>query len=229
MTRRRAWLKANKVYFEVVSSILFGGAAVLIAFASYTVSERQLRTAELAAEPHFFVEKMFVRKSGSKVYTDQEMRIHNGGSPVSNVEIDCRTFIEVRRFSENEGSTFVPIIGYYSGQVNRHVPVGHLSTFIGHSNNNHVARMQNSLLRDEIMNQYGYSEMSVLVVLLISYTDRMGRSDVVYFLDRERVTEGEVAHLLDIDKKFSPEEFTTLTADGLMTRVQEIQLGLADQ
>lgn len=201
----------------------------MVAVASYTVSERQLRTAELAAEPHFFVETIFVRESGSKVYGDQEMRIHNGGSAVSNIEISYRTFVEVRRFGENEGLTFVPVIGYYTSQVYQHVPVGHLSTINGHRNNHHAARIHFSSLGDEVRNKYGYFELRILVVVFISYTDRLSRSDVVYFLDRERVTKAEVAHLLDIDRKFSSEELTTLTIDGLMTRVQEIQHGLADQ
>ena len=228
MTRFRAWLKANKVYFEVVSSLLFGGAAVLIAFASYMVSKGQLRTAELAAEPHFFVETIFTRDSGSEVYTDQEMRIHNSGSPVSNIEINYRTFMEVRRFGEDEGLTFVPLIGYYTVRYSHNAPVGHIATFKGFRNNNHAARITSASLSDEVQNRHGYFEPRILVVVLIAYTDRLGRSDVVYFLDRERVTEAAIAHLLDIDKKFSPEELSTLTVDRLMTRVREIQQGLAE-
>ena len=229
MTRCRTWLKANKVYFEIVSSVLFGLTAVLIAFASYTVSKRQLGIAALAAEPHFFVETIFVRESGSKVFTSQELRIHNGGSPVSNIEITCRTFIEVRRFGENEGLTFVPLLGYYTATIDQHMPVGHLSTCTGHRNNDHAARIHFSSLDDEVQNKHGYFELRILAVVRVSYTDRLGRSDVAYFLDRERVTDAEVAHLLDIHQKFFPEELTTLTVDGLMTRVQEIQHGLAEQ
>ena len=193
------------------------------------VSKGQLRTAELAAEPHFFVEEIFVREPGSRVYTDQEMRIHNSGSPVSNIEIDYRTFLEIRKFGENEGLTFVPLIGYYTGQFTQDTPVGHLSTLKGHRNNHHVARINFASLSDEVQNKHGYFEPRVLVVVIISYADRLGRSDVVYFSDRDRVTEMEVSHLLFIDKKFPPEELTTLTVDGLMARVQEIQNGLAEQ
>ena len=206
-----------------------GGAAVLVAIASYTVSERQLRTAELAAEPHFFVETIYIRESGSKAYTDVEMRIYNSGSPVSNIEIGYRTFIEVRRFGANEGLTFVPVIGYYTFQVYRHVPVGHLSTVKGHRNNHHAARIQSSFLNDEVKNKFGYVELRFLVVVHVSYKDRLGRSDVAYFLERARVEEADIAHLLDIEKKLRAEELTTLTVDGLMTRVQQIRDGLADQ
>jgi len=49
----------NKIYFDTVSSILIGVAALMVAYASYTVSEQQLLLAEVSLQPHFHVETSY--------------------------------------------------------------------------------------------------------------------------------------------------------------------------
>lgn len=172
-------------------------------------------------EPHFFIETLLLQSPQTDLYDEEEMRVHNAGSPVYNLAIDVDTFIVVRRFGEKADKTFVAIVGYFSVQFNHHNPQGHLATLRGHKNNYHVARLDFASREDDVVAGYGYFELGVLAVARISCETRLGEKGSAYFWGREQVDGARLEALPSFDDVF-PKEFETITPDSLMQKVDEI-------
>ncbi len=221
ISRIRAWLERNKVFFEIFSSSLLGVAAIAVALASYLVSESQLRVSEIATEPHFYIETTLYRDAESKTYNESELRLFNAGAPVHNISADVKSFIRVNLFREGVGPIYVPIVGYYFAQFPNQSPKGLIATFRGHKNNYHASQLHFAALRPEVMNGRPYFEHTFVHVTTVNYLSPFGDRQQLAFLGRDQVDVSVVEPLLEKYEKFRPLEIENLTVDAVLRAVGE--------
>jgi len=218
----KKFLKKNKIYIDAFSSILIGVAAVMVAYASYTVSGQQLLLAEVSLQPHFHVETSYTYDHQKEKYTEIDLSLFNSGAPINNAEFSIKSFLVVDHNinGENEVTEF-PITGYYSTQSGYQIPSGKLVTFKGHLNNEKFFRLYWEFLDENKGNKYGFVDLNLKHIVVVSYRDRKGILGKAYFIDRELVSFDAVADKLEKHEKTFPVKLTELTADRLMTKVSD--------
>jgi len=191
------FLKNNKIYFEILSSVMFGGGAILISFAAYNLSKEQVEISKISNRPHFYIEVALRKDPDTKFYNDSEQYIYNSGAPVHNLSIDSNEFIEVEFFGNNPRKEILPISGYYFGQFRNHSPVGLLTTFKGPGNNAAMSALDFASL-EYTKSHDEYFELHLKVLVSISYTDFDGTDKTDYFLNRQHVSYNTVSDSLKI-------------------------------
>ncbi len=221
ISRIRAWLKRNKVFFEIFSSSLLGVAAIAVAWASYLVSESQLRVSEIATEPHFYIETTLYRDTESNSYNESELRLFNAGAPVHNISANVKSFIKVNLFKEGVWPIYVPVVGYYFAQFPNHSPKGLIATFKGHKNNYYASQLHFSALRPEVMKGRPHFEHTFVHVTTVNYQSPFGDRRKLAFLGRDQVDLLVVEPILEKYEKFRPIEIEKLTVDALLQAVDE--------
>lgn len=221
----KKWLSDNKIYFELTSSILFGAAAVLVAYASYTVSKQQLLLSEATVKPHFYVETALSYNSEIKRYDEIELSIFNAGGPVSNLGIDLKSFLSIN-FPVERGTVggkrstiILPLTGYYVGQAIHQTPVGKLVTYIGHQNNENYMQLKKIIHTKKNHEKYGYVNINLQHIIQIDYLDRSEKSDTVFFLNKTIVSEERVKKLLNTAKSEMAIDIEKTDIDTLMKKV----------
>jgi len=126
-------------------------------------------------------------------------------------------------FNEERVVTHLPVIGYYPAQFSHQVPVGKLVTFKGHLNNENFSRLYREFLYEKSSTSYGFVNISMEHIVVVSYRDRKGVPGKVYFIDRELVGIESAAHRLEKHRKMFPVEIQGLTADRLMSKVLDYE------
>ncbi len=217
----KEWLEKNKIFFEIISSILFGMAALAISISSCNISNLQLDTSLAAITPHFYIQNVLFMNPETGYYDEEEMYIYNAGNPVYNIDIREYTFIGVHFFGKHEKEGYIPIYGYYSAQFNEHQPTGKLSTFKGFKNNQHYGNLYKELLN--MPKQEVYFEIGIIHLVLITYVDKFGNTGKKYFLDKESIQEDKVIHLIRLhEKKIMPLVFDKITVETLIDEVKKL-------
>lgn len=221
ISQMRAWLERNKVFFEIFSSSLLGVAAIAVGWASYLVSQSQLRVSEIATEPHFYIETMLYRDAQSKSYNESEMRLFNTGAPVHNIVADVKSFIKVNLLAEGVDPIYVPVIGYYFAQFPNHKPKGLVATFKGSKNNYYASRLNFATLNPDVMKDRPYFDHTFVHVTTVNYLSPFGDRRKLAFLDREQVDPSMVKPILEKYEKFHPLEIEKLTVNSVLEAVNE--------
>lgn len=217
------FLKENKIYFELASSIMFGIAALLISLASYNISREQLNASKLNNNPHFYIETELQKDEKTKMYTDKILKVYNAGAPVYNLNISHYEFIEVRYFGEKQEIIYVPVNGYYSGQFLTHSPTGLLSTFRGYKNNSIMGKLDHSSL-EYTKKSDDYFELQFKNIISISYTGRDEEQNTVYFFNRNHVSKDFVEGMINANKNIQLIDIESATVESLIKAAKNIEM-----
>jgi hypothetical protein len=219
----KEWLTKNKIYFELLSSVLFGAAALLVAYASYNVSSLQLEVAEQTLEPHFYIEESVLFNPATKYYEKSELYIFNAGSPVGNLSFQVMSFLIVDREVNSQNQTvYIPVNGYYFASFNHQTPVGKLVTYRGHLNNKHYGELHAKLLDGKTKKKYGFINLNLKHLVKVSFRDHNKKEQQIYFEDKKIVPKEKINSLLKIHKKIFAIDIENLTVDALMKRATEV-------
>ena len=212
------------MYIELLSSVLIGVAAVMVAYASYTVSEQQLLLAEISLEPHFHVETTYIFDPKMERYVESELYVFNSGAPINNSDFSVKSFLVVEHES-NAGrrETHIPIIGYYPAQFNHQAPLGKLVTFKGHLNNENFNRLYREFLDEETKKKYGFVDINLEHITTVDYRNRKGVAGKAYFFNRELVAKDMVINRLNQHEGMFSLEIEGLTAEQLMNKIPEYE------
>ncbi len=222
----KKWLEDNKIYVEMVSSIIIGIAAVMVAYASYTVSEQQLLLAEVSLQPHFHVETSYTYDQKKEEYSESDLYVFNSGAPINNAEFSVKSFLVVdHEFKGERIVTHLPIVGYYPAQFIHQTPSGKLVTFKGHLNNENFFRLYREFLDENSKNKFGFVDINLEHIVIVSYRDKRGMPGKVHFVDRELVGANAVTEKLEKHREMFPIEIEGLSADRLMAKVSDYENG----
>ncbi|MBV2123412.1 MAG: hypothetical protein KUF74_18365 [Candidatus Thiodiazotropha sp. (ex Ctena orbiculata)] len=223
----KKWLENNKIYMDVVSSILIGAAAVMVAYASYTVSEQQLLLAEVSLQPHFHVETSYTYDQKKEKYSESDLYVFNSGAPINNAEFSVKSFLVIdHEFKGERVVTHLPIIGYYPAQFTHQTPSGKLVTFKGHLNNENFFRLYREFLDEKNKKKFGFVDINLEHIVIVSYQDRKGMPGKAHFIDSELVSIDAVSEKLEKHRAMLPTEIEGLSADRLMVKVSDYESGI---
>lgn len=212
----KSFLERNKIYFEIVSSMMFGGAALFISLASFNTSKEQLAISEITTKPHFYVETVLYKDPKSKMYNDSEMRIYNVGAAVYNISVNSREFIEVNFFGEHSRKVILPISGYYFAQFDNYTPTGLLTTLKGPNNNLVMSKLDFDSLEYSKKNTIKYFEFQLKILVSISYTNRKNTKTTEYFLDKKQVPYSQISSYIKKYNKTPLLELHSATVESIL-------------
>lgn len=218
VTRIRIWLKQNKIFFEIFSSVLISGTALFVSIAAYNVNKQQLLTSELAALPHISVEKRLIRDEMSGKFDHDELVVSNYGSPIYNTNIKVRTFLKVKTYDLKSKEFFIPIIHYYHAQYTSGEPTGVLSTFKLAGNNATFGRLYDEALT-EAREKGHFIEVEIARIVTVQFNDRLNRPNTEYFFDTSHVSRESVQNLIKSWDQSPPENLDTLNLEKVLQRI----------
>lgn len=115
-----------------VLGVVLTTASVIASIAQYRAADLQARAAVVALMPQIEV-RALLEKVDSDKFTDRRIEITSDGGPIYNLQIDRRTWIELR-----VGRAVVyeqPLTGYYFAEFPTGRTKGALTTIKGYSNN----------------------------------------------------------------------------------------------
>ena len=221
----KIWLEENKIFFEVVASVLISVAAFAVSFASYNVTkqqlaltEEQLKVSRFQYRPHFYIEESYLYNKNTNKYYESELKIFNEGSPVHNIETIISSFIRINQYKNGkEFISDIPIIGYYNSSFDSQTPSGEISTKKGKNNNEIFSKLHSEVIKSKnIEKKYGTVEINIYHIVRINFIDNEGGIDSQYFLNKRRVPVGRIKKKLD---KHSQNfvEIKTLHANQLLS------------
>lgn len=211
----KKFLENNKIYFDILSSVMFGGAALCISLASCSLSKEQLEISEVSTRPHFYIDTVLYKDPETKMYNDSEMSIYNAGAPAYNIDIAHYEFIEVQYYGKNPRTKILLVSGYYFGQFNNHTPNGLISTLKGPGNNGVMAALDFRSL-DIAKSRDEYFELNLKLLVAITYSGRGGESTTQYYLDKQQVSRSSVESLLTTSKEQFPIDLRETTVESIL-------------
>ena len=174
----REWLAANRIYFEVLSSVLFGISATFISLASYNLSRKQYRISKsqhrisaAGLDPHFVLVEVY-RDDDTIFGSSKWLVISNIGAPVYNVNIRTETFLQIR-FTPPKRIVYLPIAGFYDTTFGGDAHIGQLAMVSGYQNQKKFNRFHEQELSAPNKKQ-GIHFRDLSTVTQISYENQMG-------------------------------------------------------
>jgi len=186
----RRFLEINKIYVDVLSLIFIAGASLVVAYAALDINERMLAVSEVSAQPHFSMGGQAVYSEEEGSYIEESMFLNNNGAPISNLDWKTKSFIVVERFNSRGRYTLVPVLGYYFAHYSTAEVVGKLSTAKGFRNLSTFAALHHEAMQHNAKSATeDYCFVSVLTVSKVSYEDRLGRRNAVYFKGTVKVSD----------------------------------------
>lgn len=202
------WTCKNKVYFEILSSLIFGVASLLVAIASYTVSKETLTATEAQIIPDFTVSITQKLNPDTQKYDDTILYLSNHGGVAHNINFSHKTFIQINK------NYYLPITGYFfvtvrTGNVRDEILIS-------------FSPKNNKIFWDLHMNVIHYNTgkqpndmMSIDIVTLsiVKYTDILNNDHSNYFLNETKVTKNSIATLLETYEKSIPIDILNVTPE----------------
>lgn len=231
MRRFKAWLRLNGPLIDFASKIIIGAAALFVSFSAYRVADRQseiaaqqLRIAEVGSEPDLYVKHTLVQNQQTDKYEHAQLQIYNTGGQAHSVDVAIDSFISVRRWRPERTLSFVPVIGYYFAHFEMGAPQGLIFQAEGHKSNERFGELYREFLSEELTKKYGLVEVGVTTVVGVDYTTRTGQRKRALFLNGRKMTERDVADLVNAKKRADELicflQIEKLNADELL-RVEE--------
>ncbi len=213
----KKWLEEYKVFFDIAASLIIGIAALMVSYASYTISKNQLELSELSYQPKFNISTAVVFDQKKQKYTEQVLEVHSSGGRPANLTYKVKSFLVLNDFDGVlEDPTYVPIYGYFPAKIDHQVVEGKLSTFRGHENNQLFHDLYVEFMSEKLEKKYGFVDLNVVHVVVIQYSDIDGENHTQYFKDRNLAAESEISHLLKLHDSIGVLDIGNLDADAVM-------------
>jgi hypothetical protein len=216
--RVRGWLNTNKIYFEIATAILIGGASLVVSWAALRINERMLVATEISALPHFSLAKRARLDPESRAYIEETLVLLNNGAPVSNVTWSVKTFLVLESYTPRKTRIYVPLIGYFFAQQPTASVTGELSSIAGHQNLLKFSRLYRASLDRNAASTTEQAFLGLETISVVTYEDRFGRPSVAYFRDYSKVSEAEVKSLLEYSARAAAVDIDKTSLDEILQR-----------
>lgn len=171
--RLRNFLEENKVFFEVVVSVLLSIMAVLVSIEANRIANAQTRIMEQENSPHLEIRMTQDYNQELKIYDNTNWLVFNRGGKIIDFEANECTFFKFY-YGQNPDSIVIPIYGYFNL---RGLLSGESEGLIYQVDNDHNGKIEIAL-RDSLMN-YGYFEMASYIE--ITYRDIFDKKHSEYY------------------------------------------------
>lgn len=182
----KKWLTENKVYFEVISLIIFGLASIIVAILSWKSSERQVELSELEHIPLIHVKKEI---SDSIPI----LNVYNVGEPAFNVNAESTAIFSVNsiyffnNITERPAQYLFSLDRYYEYMSTTENTNGKIASLRLNKN----AYLETERLKREISELESNKDfyMDGFQLLKLNYEDIEGKSYQKFFMVDRRGTE----------------------------------------
>ncbi len=213
----KSFLERNKIYFEIVASLVFGLAALLVSFASYRNSSELVTLNQRAAQPHFSVQTSYIKDEKTGTDDDTELFVSNISGFAYNIHCQVYSFIKLSLFKGGTRTdTLIPIVGYYPVSQKVGATVGTLFVFNGHANNAHYLGLVQSLKKEIMPVGLSFAESKLQNLVVIDYLDTTDTGHKAYFLDEEAIQTDEAEKELEAYKARQPLDINSASAADVM-------------
>jgi len=189
----RAWLEANKVWFETIAASLLSLMAIVMSAGQYYVASKQTellniqtKVAEAQALPQFEIEMSPRLNDYTKKYDDYDLVIRNRGGMVQQFHAEVALFLELSICKENLQilKARIPVDGYFPTTLVSAEGVGQLVKMIGNHNNSSIFKIAHDVDDIAAAKKLQCSNLEQTFVLRIQYSDLLGRSHEDYYEPR---------------------------------------------
>ncbi len=223
----KKWLIGNKAYIDMFSSALIGIAAIMVSYASYTVSKEQLLLSDILIQPNFSIETLYILDPKEDKYIENELYIFNNGAVANNLNFTIKSFLVVEYIANKKVKIIhLPITGYYFAQVNHQKSNGRLVTFKGSRNNENFYRIYREFLKEKTQEKLGFPSIKLEHITIINYLDRKNTTKQVYFVGNNLSKLTAVSQRLKEHRKYPSVDIHNLTATQLMKEVDKYEKSL---
>ncbi|MFJ2324701.1 hypothetical protein [Pseudomonas sp. NPDC087690] len=197
----RRCLEKNKIFFEIFSSFLIGGASLVVSYSALSINDKMLAATEVSALPHLSIGSRARIDKETQKYAEEELFISNNGAPLSNLDWRTKTFIVVESAALQRPYILLPVNGYYFTQFSTSNVVGELSSKLGHNNMQKFASFYSEVVdhNNLQLNPLDYYFVRIVTVSRVEYLDRLGQRGVVYFRDNTKISETSARPLWDYE------------------------------
>ena len=190
LKKTRSFLKVNKIFLDFLSVIFIGLASLVVSYSALDVSNKLLGVSEISIMPHFIIGTRYKIDSESQKYVEDTLFLNNVGAPISNLKWETATFLVLQGGGMEHNYVFIPLNGYYSGQVLTSNVMGELSTKIGYLNRDKFSALYGEMMaQNRLRDLEGHYFMQVMTFSKVGYEDRLGRRAAVYFKAYAKISE----------------------------------------
>jgi hypothetical protein len=172
--RTRAWLKRNKIFFEVFSLAILGFMGVVVSIASLQVSRIQTSLQRAQVSPAIVIQDKMAYNEAKGNYADEVVTVENNGYPLSEFSSEIISIFEVTRGASNHpGTAYFPIV-YLCCQELTQGPTGRLTMYRQPGNNEDSARLDKELSSINAHSAEGQFSFRLINLLTVTYKDALG-------------------------------------------------------
>lgn len=189
MTRLRACLRRNKIFFETITAASLSIMAILVSYQSTRIASLQAQLTTLEKLPILRFDVTLEFDPTRNVYHRDTLVISNSGAAARDFESESYIFFEVkyRRDAGQSQIALVPVNGYYSASFKTKNVTGKLETktdfAIKEGNNFKAAEIERQFTK--LTRERGVHSITRIVrYIRVTYKDIWGdRHDDVYWVD----------------------------------------------
>lgn len=172
--RARAWLKTNKVFFEVFSLAILGFMGVVVSIASLQVSRIQTSLQRAQVSPAIVIQDKVAYDDAKRNYADEVVTVENNGYPLSEFSSEIISLYEVTRSASNQtGTAYFPVV-YLCCQELTQGPTGRLTMYRQPGNNEDSVRLDKELSSINAHAADSRFSFRLINLLTVTYKDALG-------------------------------------------------------
>lgn len=175
----RNFLSRNKIFFEILSSILLSTMALTVSIVSCQINKRQVENEELINMPHFKISKeQFTWKTNND---SEKLTIENVGGYASNYIIDKKIYLSCKYWTyngEKNRQIYLPIDDILDTSFPSNNYTGIIEEFYSISTINNF----NELYQQSLNIEKGSLQIELLYYIVITCVDFRNQQHIEYYI-----------------------------------------------
>lgn len=179
VTKLRNFLNRNKIFFEILSSILLSTMALTVSIVSCQINKRQVENEELINMPHFKISKeQFTWKTNND---SEKLTIENVGGYASNYIIDKKIYLSCKYWTyngEKNRQIYLPIDDILDTSFPSSNYTGIIEEFYSISTINNF----NELYQQSLNIEKGSLQIELLYYIVITCADFRNQQHIEYYI-----------------------------------------------
>lgn len=180
----RERLERNKIFFEVLVTLLLSTMALIVSWQANTIASTQTVIAEAENMPVFEIKSTHVRDEERDEYTEHKIEIANEGGPIYDFDSEVVTFLNIKYLEKSDGyknkNIRVPLLGYFTANSVTSKVKGRLVTIQGYLNNEKFFDLTQEILNGPDTEER-LIDVEIQVYVRINYEDFLHRNNEEYY------------------------------------------------
>ncbi|HED3297731.1 hypothetical protein GHT46_07420 [Citrobacter freundii] len=213
MAQEKSFLEKLSIIAQIIISIC-------AMYLSYKIGDNQNQISKLNYSPVFIFQKSLEYDDNLHIYHTERLSITNEGYPIQNFDKNIKTYILVKKTTNQTSNEILVPISYYWVSYTANGGKGKLSELSGKNNNSHAFNLSQQVVELNNKNKDEIVSIDIITTATLKYTEADESTKELYYINERLTTKDEVAALENKKINRLPLNIENLKLETLLNLMQ---------